>query len=167
MYGFHLGAAVLGVLVVLSVCNYRWYVPGPKVMGQTANKVDVQKLKVKYGGHRLYGELTLPPNHSGRLPTVICSHGLEGPYRYFRKSVGMSLSMCGRPRSVGMRAEQDVIVVIGRIIGKIIHHQYGSTPSMSRHGNPYNDAMTEKFFSILKTECICRIKQLPFWKPTG
>ena len=30
---------------------------------------------------------------------------------------------------------------------------YGITPSMSRKGNPYDNAMAENFFSILKTEC--------------
>ena len=33
---------------------------------------------------------------------------------------------------------------------------YGITPSMSRKGNPYDNAMAENFFSILKTECIYR-----------
>ena len=32
--------------------------------------------------------------------------------------------------------------------------EYGITPSMSRRGNPYDNAMAENFFSILKTECI-------------
>lgn len=32
------------------------------------------------------------------------------------------------------------------------------TPSMSRRGNPYDNALAENFFSILKTECIYRIK---------
>ena len=35
---------------------------------------------------------------------------------------------------------------------------YGITPSMSRKGNPYDNAMAENFFSILKTECIHRHK---------
>ena len=35
---------------------------------------------------------------------------------------------------------------------------YGITPSMSRRGNPYDNAMAENFFSILKTECIYRAK---------
>ena len=35
---------------------------------------------------------------------------------------------------------------------------YGIMPSMSRRGNPYDNAMAENFFSILKTECIYRIK---------
>lgn len=36
--------------------------------------------------------------------------------------------------------------------------QYGITPSMSRRGNCYDNAMAENFFGILKTECIYRIK---------
>lgn len=32
------------------------------------------------------------------------------------------------------------------------------TPSMSRRGNPYDNAFAEYFFSILKTECIYRTK---------
>ena len=35
---------------------------------------------------------------------------------------------------------------------------YKITPSMSRKGNPYDNAMAENFFSILKTECIYRHK---------
>ena len=40
--------------------------------------------------------------------------------------------------------------------------QYGITPSMSRRGNPYDNAMAENFFSILKTECIYRHKPASF-----
>ena len=39
---------------------------------------------------------------------------------------------------------------------------YGITPSMSRKGNPYDNAMAENFFSILKTECIYRHKPRTF-----
>lgn len=35
---------------------------------------------------------------------------------------------------------------------------YGITPSMSRRGNPHDNALAENFFSILKTECIYRVK---------
>lgn len=34
----------------------------------------------------------------------------------------------------------------------------GITQSMSRRGNPYDNALAENFFSILKTECIHRVK---------
>ncbi len=33
---------------------------------------------------------------------------------------------------------------------------------MSRRGNPYDNAMAENFFSILKTECIYRLKPSTF-----
>ena len=39
---------------------------------------------------------------------------------------------------------------------------YGITPSMSRRGNPYDNALAENFFSILKTECIYRAKLQPY-----
>ena len=35
---------------------------------------------------------------------------------------------------------------------------YGIKQSMSRRGNPYDNALAENFFSILKTECIHRVK---------
>lgn len=40
--------------------------------------------------------------------------------------------------------------------------EYGITPSMSRRGNCYDNAMAENFFSILKTECIYRRKLTSF-----
>ena len=40
--------------------------------------------------------------------------------------------------------------------------QYGIIPSMSRRGNPYDNALAENFFSILKTECIYRAKITTF-----
>ena len=39
---------------------------------------------------------------------------------------------------------------------------YHITPSMSSKGNPYDNAMAENFFSILKTECFHRVKLKTF-----
>ena len=39
---------------------------------------------------------------------------------------------------------------------------YNITPSMSRRGNPYDNALAENFFSILKTECVYRMKITTF-----
>ena len=39
---------------------------------------------------------------------------------------------------------------------------YGITPSMSSKGNPYDNAMAENFFSILKRECIYRHRPKTF-----
>ena len=90
-----ISAAVLGAFTGLSLLNYRRYVPKPRAMSETVNKVEVQKLSVESGGHTLYGELMLPKNRSGKLPTIICSHGFNGSYRYYRGSVGMCLAMSG------------------------------------------------------------------------
>jgi transposase InsO family protein len=40
--------------------------------------------------------------------------------------------------------------------------EYGITPSMSRRGNCYDNACAENFFSILKSECISRVKLKTF-----
>ena len=43
--------------------------------------------------------------------------------------------------------------------------QYGITPSMSRRGNPYDNAMAENFFSILKTSVFTATNRRPSLKP--
>ncbi|WP_371376310.1 IS3 family transposase [Sporomusa aerivorans] len=40
--------------------------------------------------------------------------------------------------------------------------EYGITPSMSRRGNCYDNALAENFFSILKSECIYRVRPKTF-----
>lgn len=42
--------------------------------------------------------------------------------------------------------------------------EYSLTPSMSRKGNCYDNAMAENFFSILQTECIYRHKSASYQK---
>ena len=43
---------------------------------------------------------------------------------------------------------------------------YGITPSMSRRGNPYDNAMAENFFPSSKQNASTVTNQLPFWKRT-
>lgn len=95
MTGFYITVILIGVFTALSVWNYRRFVPRPIAMSETANEVEVRKLEIQSSGHSLYGELMLPKNHSGKLPTIICSHGFNGSYHYYRDSVGMCLAMSG------------------------------------------------------------------------
>ena len=44
----------------------------------------------------------------------------------------------------------------------IQENRRGATPSMSRRGNCYDNAMAENFFSVLKTECFYRYKLKSF-----
>ena len=90
-----IAAASLGAFAALSLVNYRRFVPKPHAMGDTTDEVEARKLPIESGGHTLYGELLLPKNRSGKLPTIICSHGFNGSYRYFKSSVGMCLAMSG------------------------------------------------------------------------
>jgi len=86
-----LGAAT--ALTAASVWNYRRYYPKMQHLGE--NQVEVKKLCIPWEGHTLYGELLLPKGTDGKLPTVICSHGFNGSYRYFRNFSAPSLASAG------------------------------------------------------------------------
>ena len=75
--------------------NYRQMMPKPRPVLGKQYEVEIRKLPITAGGHRLYGELLLPKGASGRLPTLICSHGFNGSFRYFRGFTGMALAMAG------------------------------------------------------------------------
>ena len=90
-----LGLAAVGALAAISYSNYRRTYPRPEALGETRYDVEVKRLCVPSGENLLYGELLLPRGQSGPLPTVICSHGIGGSYRYFRAYTGMSLAMSG------------------------------------------------------------------------
>ena len=90
-----LGVAAVGAIAALAYGNYRRTYPKPEALGDTKYEVEVRRLCVHSGGNQLYGELMLPKGLSGPLPTVICSHGINGTYRYFRNYAGMSLAMSG------------------------------------------------------------------------
>lgn len=87
--------AAAAALVGLGVWNYRRFVPKPVPPSGTPNEVEVRSCRIPAAGNSLYAELLLPKDGKKAHPTVICSHGLNGSYRYFRDSVGMSLAMSG------------------------------------------------------------------------
>ena len=83
------------VLAGLTVINYRHFYPKAKAFFGSGTAVVIHKLTIMSDGHELYGELITPKQYTGKLPTVICSHGFNGSYRYFRNYIGKSLAMCG------------------------------------------------------------------------
>ncbi len=90
-----IGLAAFGAIAAVAYGNYRRTYPKPEALGDTAYEVEVKRLYLHSGDRLLYGELLLPKGLSGQLPTVICSHGINGSYRYFRNYAGMSLAMSG------------------------------------------------------------------------
>lgn len=90
-----LGLAAAGALTALCYRNYRNLYPRAEALGETAYEVEARRLCVPRGAGELYGELLLPRGLDGPLPTVVCCHGINGSYRYFRTYTGMSLAMSG------------------------------------------------------------------------
>lgn len=95
MKHFIIGTAVLGGFAALTAWNYRQRFPAPRPVCTPGNRVEIRKVPVRSGGHQLYGELLLPEDARGPLPTIICSHGFGGSYRHYKSSVGMCLAMSG------------------------------------------------------------------------
>lgn len=86
---------IAAILAGLSVINYRRFYPKAKSFSGSRTAAKIQKLTVISDEHKLYGQLITPKQYTGKLPTVICSHGFNGSYRYFRNYVGKSLAMSG------------------------------------------------------------------------
>lgn len=87
--------AAIGILVGFCIWNYRRIYPRVRPLGANPSKIQVQKLCIPWDGHMLYGELLMPSNGGNKLPTVICSHGFNGSYRYFRSFAAPSLASAG------------------------------------------------------------------------
>lgn len=88
-------AASAAVLGGLAYANYRRFVYKPEALGERAYKVSARSLSVRTGDHTLCGELLLPQGISGKLPTVIVSHGLNSSGLNAQRLVGRSLAMSG------------------------------------------------------------------------
>lgn len=88
---FGIGAAAMASL---SYFNHRRFYPKAESLGEKKYNVSVRRLDVEADGHKLYGEL-LTPEGVTNPPLVICSHGFNGSYRYFRNYVGLVLAKSG------------------------------------------------------------------------
>lgn len=88
-------AIVIAVLGALAYANYRRFVPKPKSLGEKTYRVSTQVLTIPAGDHTLYAELLMPQGIAGKLPTVICSHGLGSCAENTRKMIGTTLAMSG------------------------------------------------------------------------
>ena len=82
-------------LIALMVWNYKRHVG--KTVQLTANpyKIKAQELCVGEEGSRIYGRLWLPEGKEGKLPTVICSHGMHSSHRNTEYNIGKALAMAG------------------------------------------------------------------------
>lgn len=62
---------------------------------QAPCQVEMRTLWFGEEGSRIYGRLWLPKGKEGRLPTVICSHGLNSSYRATEYMIGKTLAKAG------------------------------------------------------------------------
>ena len=94
MNGWIWGLAAAG-LAAAGYANYRHFIPKPKAFGSRKFTVDAKELTVDTGAHSLFGQLLTPRGLSGKLPTVIVSHGLNSNGKNAKALVGESLAMSG------------------------------------------------------------------------
>lgn len=95
MTGWLIAAAVLGGMSVLSIWNYRRFMPSPRSFSEKRYTVVVSPLTIQAGDHTLYGELLRPEDITGPLPTVICCHGLGSSYKLCKDTMGKCFAMSG------------------------------------------------------------------------
>lgn len=95
MNGWIWGAVAGTALAAAAYVNYRRFVPKPTALGNRKYAVDVKDFTVDAGDHTLFGQLLTPRGASGKLPTVIVSHGLNSNGKNAKALVGESLAMSG------------------------------------------------------------------------
>lgn len=83
------------LFTAVSVWNYRRYMPKPIPLGNKKYKVVTRQITIPVNGKNIYGELLLPEGISGKLPTVICSHGYGSSYKLCKLTIGKGLAMSG------------------------------------------------------------------------
>ena len=82
-------------LAGLAYWNWRRFMPRAKALGDAKYPVRSEPFSADAGGHTVVGELLVPQGVSGKLPTVIVSHGLGSNGKNAKALIGMSLAMSG------------------------------------------------------------------------
>ena len=78
----------------LAYVNYRRYYPEARTLGEKEYEISISRCDIEADGHLLYGELIVPKGVKD-VPLLICSHGFNGSYRYYRNYVGPALAKSG------------------------------------------------------------------------
>lgn len=86
--------AFLALLVSIAYWNYRRFYPTAESLGNEKHEIMIHRHDIEFDGYRLYGELILPKGIKDP-PLLICSHGFNGSYQYYRNYVGQALAKSG------------------------------------------------------------------------
>ena len=86
---------IIAVLAVVSVWNYRRFMPALKSYGTPKYKTKTNVITIEANGRKIYGEILLPEGREGPLPTVICSHGYGSSYSLCKSIAGLPLASQG------------------------------------------------------------------------
>lgn len=93
---------------------------------------------------------------------VACKTGTEQTVNLVLDTIRLAMKQEKEKVAVELQLHSDQGAQYASQVYFKLTQTYGITPSMSRRGNPYDNAMAENFFSILKTECIYRHKPAAF-----
>lgn len=85
----------MAALAGLAYLNYRRFFAKARAYGDRKYAFETKDLTIDTGKHTLFGQILLPNGISGKLPTVIVSHGLNSNGRNAQGLVGKSLAMSG------------------------------------------------------------------------
>ena len=86
---------IIALIIALMIWNYKRHVGKTVQLTAKPHEIKAQELCFGDDGSKIYGRLWLPEGKEGKLPTVICSHGLNSSYRATEHMIGKSLAMAG------------------------------------------------------------------------
>lgn len=90
-----IAGAAAAALIGVTLWNLRRFMPCSIPLGENPQETEKKTLQIPWGEHLLYAELFLPKKQGNNLPTVVCSHGFNGSYRYFSNCSAPSLAAAG------------------------------------------------------------------------